>query len=148
MHAMRCYPEERAAFQSQRGADGQEILHPLGSFVTAVREQAVIPHADAEASGNPPQEKSHCQPLPGEHKERNDCAYVECGHETSGHPADWFAKCSVLGYAHGLGPLCNSFLGVDPSVAAVMAGDCNTCVIREVCASYRRYKGTKRGQEE
>ena|SRR5882672_9322931 len=30
------------------------------------------------------------------------------------------------------------------SVAAVMAGDCNTCVIREVCASYRQYKGTQR----
>src|SRR5439155_2285388 len=41
MHTMRCYPEKRAAFQRQRGADGKEIFHPFVSLESAMREQPV-----------------------------------------------------------------------------------------------------------
>jgi hypothetical protein len=54
MDAMRRYPEERAAFQRQRGAEGDEIFEPLVRLETAVREQPVIRNADAQAAGDPP----------------------------------------------------------------------------------------------
>ena len=49
MNAVRRYPENRPAFERQRGANRQEIFHPLRSFVAAVREQPVIAHPDAQA---------------------------------------------------------------------------------------------------
>src|ERR1035438_9445780 len=52
MNAMRGYPENRAAFERQGRAPGEEVLHPLGRFVTAMGEQAMVAHADAEAAGN------------------------------------------------------------------------------------------------
>src|SRR5579864_4749067 len=55
MDAMRCYPEKRAAFQGQRGAEGNEIFEPLIGLESAVREQPVISNANPKAPGNPPQ---------------------------------------------------------------------------------------------
>ena len=56
MNAMRRHPENRTAFERERGAHRQEIFHPLGSLVAAMGQQAVIAHADAEAARDPPQE--------------------------------------------------------------------------------------------
>src|SRR5580658_2878507 len=48
MDPMRGYPENRSAFQRQRSANREEIFQPLGTFVTAMRQQPVITHADAK----------------------------------------------------------------------------------------------------
>src|SRR5687768_17563351 len=45
MDAMRRHPEDGTAFESERAAPGQEVLDGLERFVSAVRQQAVIPHA-------------------------------------------------------------------------------------------------------
>ena len=57
MNPVRRYPENRAAFERQSRANRQKVLHPFRSLVSAVRQQPVITHANAEAPGNPPQEK-------------------------------------------------------------------------------------------
>src|SRR5262249_61131109 len=53
MNAVGRDPEERPAFQGQRGTEGQEVLNPLVSLVAAMREQAVKTHADPQASRYP-----------------------------------------------------------------------------------------------
>src|SRR5438309_3490685 len=95
MDAMRCHPEKRAAFQRQRGAEGDEIFEPFISLESAVREQPVIRNANAKAPGNPPQQQRDEKCLPREHKERSNRAYVECDHEKSGELPDGFPKRSV-----------------------------------------------------
>jgi hypothetical protein len=95
MDAMRRYPEKRAAFQSQRGAEGNEIFEPLIGLETAMRKQPVISNANAKAPGNPPQKQRDEKGLPGKHKKRCHSAYVECDHEKSGELSDRFPKRSV-----------------------------------------------------
>src|ERR1700686_1274772 len=68
MDAVGCYPENRSAFEGQGGTPGQEVLHPLRSFISAMREQAVITHADAEAAGDPPQKNGYEECRPGKEK--------------------------------------------------------------------------------
>ena len=86
MDAVRGDPEDRSAFERERAADRQEIFHPLRSLVAAVRQQAVIAHADAQAAGNPPQEHRDEECLPGEEEQCGDRANVKCGHETRRNP--------------------------------------------------------------
>ena len=50
MDAVRGNPENWAALKRKRGANRQEILNPFRSLVAAVREQAMISHADAQAA--------------------------------------------------------------------------------------------------
>ncbi len=69
MDAMRSDPGNGAAFERERPADSQEILHPLGSLVAAVGEQAMIAHADPEAAGNPPHDDGQDQCFPGEEED-------------------------------------------------------------------------------
>ncbi len=46
-------PEDRPAFERQRAANGEEILQPERAFVSPVRMQPVVSHADSEAGGDP-----------------------------------------------------------------------------------------------
>jgi hypothetical protein len=102
MHTMRRYPEKRAAFQRQRGADGKKIFHPFVGLESAMREQPVISNADSQASGNPPKQESGEKAFPGEHEERGNRAYMECAHKKSSELADRLTKCSVtLEKIHG-----------------------------------------------
>src|SRR5262249_50305870 len=78
MHTVRRYPEKRAAFQRQCGADGKEIFHPFVSLESSMREQTVISNADSQASGNPPKQQGGEKAFPGEHEERGNRAYMEC----------------------------------------------------------------------
>jgi hypothetical protein len=55
MNAVRGYPENGSTFKRHGRAYGQEVFHPLGSFVAAMSQQAVIAHADAHAAGHPPE---------------------------------------------------------------------------------------------
>src|SRR5579859_5123377 len=89
-------PGHGAAFKGQCAADAQNILNPLGCFVSAMREQAVVAHADAEASGDPPQEHRERQRLPTEHEERSNCADMEQNHEKSCDPNDGLAESPVV----------------------------------------------------
>ena len=57
VNAVRGDPEDRSALKRERAADREEVLDPLRRLVAAVRQQAVIAHADAEAAGDPPQEQ-------------------------------------------------------------------------------------------
>src|SRR5436305_9917836 len=95
MDAVRRHPEKRAAFQRQRGAEGNEIFEPFIGLESTVREQPVIRNANAKATSNPPQKQRDEKCLPREHKERCNRAYVECDHEKSCKFADWFPKRSV-----------------------------------------------------
>jgi len=94
MNAMRGHPENRPALKSKRGADGQEILDPLRRLIAAVREQAMIAHADAQAARNPPQEHGDKQRLPCEEEKRRNGSDVKQRHEDRGHPVD-LAICSL-----------------------------------------------------
>src|SRR5271155_116415 len=66
MNAVSGHPENRAALERRGGADRQKILHPLRSLVATMGQQAVVAHADAQASRNPPKEARHKKGLPGE----------------------------------------------------------------------------------
>src|SRR6266446_299060 len=86
MNAVRGHPENWSAFESERGADSQKILHPLRRLVAAVREQAMIAHADAQAPRHPPQEHGDEQCLPREEEKRRHSADVKRRHERRRHP--------------------------------------------------------------
>jgi len=50
--AVRRDPEDRTALERQGAADGQEVLHPERRLVAAMRQEAVVRHADAEHAGD------------------------------------------------------------------------------------------------
>src|SRR5512133_1522948 len=89
-------PEDRSAFERQRAANGQEIFHPFRSGVAAVGQQAVVAHADAEASGNPPQECCECCDFPRKEEEGGDCADMKHHHEKRGDPINLITFWTVL----------------------------------------------------
>jgi hypothetical protein len=86
MHAVGGYPEDRTALQGECAADGEEILHPLRSFVTAMGEEAMVAHTDAEASGDPPEKDGDEEGLPMKHEERGDSADVKEDQNGDGKP--------------------------------------------------------------
>ena len=79
-------PEDRSAFQGESAADGQEILQPLGRAVAAMREQAVVTHADAHVDGECPKHDEAEEGLPGKHKEGDYGEHMKGHHEAGGHP--------------------------------------------------------------
>src|SRR5271156_4596639 len=89
MNAVRGHPENRAAFESERGENRHHIFDPLGSFVTAVSEQAVIADADADAGGEPPENNRYKKSLPGKKEKCNKRADMKEHHEGSGDPIDF-----------------------------------------------------------
>src|SRR6266536_85766 len=80
MNAMGRHPENRTALQRQSGAPGEEVLDPLRSRVSAMRQQPVIAHADPEAARDPPQKCGDKKCFPGEEKERRRSAYMKQEH--------------------------------------------------------------------
>src|SRR5690349_6582502 len=92
MDAMRGHPGDGTALECQSSADGQKIFHPLGGLVPAVREQAMVAHADAQASRDPPKNDGQSEGLPGEEKQRCDRADVKGQHERGRRPIDGFRK--------------------------------------------------------
>ena len=95
MHAMSGNPEDGSAFECECAADGEEVLEPSGSFVAAMREEAVVAHADAEASGDPPEKHGDEERLPMKHEERSDSTGMERNHDEEGDPDDGLGKGSV-----------------------------------------------------
>ena len=77
MDAMRRHPEDRSALKRQRGEDGHDVFEPLGNLVAAMREQAVIAHADAHVDGQHIEDRHDQQTLPAEEEESSQRAHVK-----------------------------------------------------------------------
>jgi hypothetical protein len=89
-------PEDRSAFESERGADGEEVLHPPRCFVAAMSEEAMVAHADAEASGEPAQEQGEEERLPTEHEECGYGAEMKCDDHEGRHPDDGLGEGTIV----------------------------------------------------
>jgi hypothetical protein len=92
MQPMRGNPEDGPAFKGERTADSQEILHPPGSFVATMGEQAMVTHSDAQAPGNPPQQHGEQKGFPTEKEQGHNRANVECNHKKGCKPHDGLLK--------------------------------------------------------
>jgi hypothetical protein len=92
MHAMGCNPEQGSSFEGQRTAHRQDVFHPLGSLVTAMRKQPMVSHPNAEAPRNPPQQPGKKQSFPTEYEERRHCACVKEDHEEDRYPNSWLSE--------------------------------------------------------
>jgi hypothetical protein len=88
MNAVRGDPEDRAAFQSESGADREHIFEPFGSLIAAMSEQAVITDADTETAGDPEKENREEQGLPGEKENGSQGAEMKKDHERGCGPID------------------------------------------------------------
>jgi hypothetical protein len=66
MNPMCYYPGNWSTFEGQSAAGNQKILDQFGHSVTAMREEAVKAHANAEAAGNPVKNNGadHGRPTP------------------------------------------------------------------------------------
>jgi hypothetical protein len=60
----------------------------LGVRIPAVRQQAMIGHADADVDREEVHDCEDCKVLPGEAEERGDSANVEEAHDDGGDPVD------------------------------------------------------------
>src|SRR6202795_4203171 len=96
MHAMGGDPGNRAAFDGQRSAGSQEVLDEFRSFVTAMRKQAMVAHANAQAAGNPPHEEAKNQGLPGEKEKSPEGAEMQTNHDGGHAPIDGLMKGAVI----------------------------------------------------
>lgn len=100
MDAMRRHPEKWSAFKSQCGASGQEILQPFVSLESAVSQEPVVCHADAQTAGYPPKQNCNAKSRPTEHEKSGKGSDVKSHHEKGGHPTDWFSERPVIPDAH------------------------------------------------
>ena len=81
-------PEDGAALKREAAAHGDEVLDPLGGLVAAVREQAMVGHADADVDGEEVGDDEGGEVLPGEEEEGGDGSDVEESHDDGGDPVD------------------------------------------------------------
>jgi len=82
------YPEDWAALEREAAAHGDEVLDPLGNFVAAMGQQAVIGHADADVDREEIHDEENGQIFPREKEEGGDGSYVEEPHGDGGDPVD------------------------------------------------------------
>ncbi|MDX6289672.1 MAG: hypothetical protein QOH42_1471, partial [Blastocatellia bacterium] len=87
VYAMRGDPVNGSTFERKGGANSQEILDGLRYLVTAVGEQPVISHADAQALSHPGQDRADNQKLPTPIKKRRNGAEVKNDHPNRSRPA-------------------------------------------------------------
>src|SRR5579872_6786807 len=92
MHAMRCDPENRTPFQSQRAAHGQNIFHPLRSLEAAMRKKTMVSNADTKAPCDPPQNHRERECLPAEQEQRSHSSNVKGHHDEGRKPYDGLRK--------------------------------------------------------
>ena len=88
MDAVSGYPEDGTALEREAAAHGDEVLDPLGGAIAAVREEAVIGHADSHVDSEEVHDGEGGQILPGEEEERGDGADVEEAHGDGRDPVD------------------------------------------------------------
>src|SRR5215468_2038156 len=94
MNPMCCNPENRTAFERERRADRQKILHPLVCLVSTMRQEPVIAHANPQTPGEPPQENRYKKCLPCEEEKCRDGAHMKQRHEDRCDPVD-FVFCGL-----------------------------------------------------
>jgi hypothetical protein len=81
-------PEDGSALKREAAAHGDEVLDPLGGLVAAVREQAMVGHADADVDGKEVGDDEGGEIFPGKKEEGGDGANVEGAHGDGGDPVD------------------------------------------------------------
>src|SRR5579859_5516691 len=96
MHAMGGDPGNGASLDGQRAASGEKVFDEFRGFVAAMRKQAVIAHADAQAAGNPPHEEAKNKGLPGEKKESAESAEMQTDHDGGHTPIDRLMERAVV----------------------------------------------------
>ncbi len=106
MNAVRGHPENGSAFERERPANGQKILDPFRGFVPAMREQAVVAHADAQTAGNPPKHNCREKRLPAKKEKRSHGSNMKRDHEESRDRIHRLGKCFVAlqSLEHSLSP--------------------------------------------
>src|SRR5579864_4922009 len=97
MNAVRGHPENWSTLECQRGANGQKVFDPLVGLESAMCQQPVIRHADAETARDPPQEDRGEQTFPGEKEQRGHRSHMKQRHEYRRHPVD-FAFCGLSSF--------------------------------------------------
>ena len=81
-------PEDGTAFEGHGAAGGDKVFEPAGDAVSAMREQAMVCHADADVDGEEVHDGEGGEVLPGETEEGGDGPDVEEGHDDGGDPVD------------------------------------------------------------
>jgi len=56
----------------------------------------MVAHADAEASGDPPEDDSDEEGSPAKHEERSDRADMEREHDEKRYPDDGFSESAIV----------------------------------------------------
>jgi len=88
MHAVSGHPGDRPAFERQRPADRQEVFKPFGRLEGAMRQQAMVAHADPQAEGNPIEGEGRQEGWPGKEERSGQRSQMEEGECDSGPPVD------------------------------------------------------------
>jgi len=114
MDAMSGDPEDRSAFERERTAGGDEVFKPLGHAVSAMGQQAVVAHADADVDGEEVHDGEGGEVLPGEEEERGDGEDVEDAHSNGSNPVD-LALLMLAAHAKVLLDLTGDFSGEQAS---------------------------------
>ena len=77
---MRGHPENRPAFKRQRSAPRQEVFDEGIGLVAAMRQQAMVGHADTERAGDKVESNGRKNGAGVETEERSHCEKVERDH--------------------------------------------------------------------
>jgi hypothetical protein len=77
VNTVRHDPLDWSTFNRERPAGNQEIFHEFRYFVTAVRQQPVKAHADAEATRNPVKNGGSNERAPAPEKWRRESRHVD-----------------------------------------------------------------------
>ena len=96
VNAMCGDPVDWPTLKGKRCANNQETFHQLRHFVTPMRQQPVIGHADTEALGHPGQQRTDNQNFPTPIKKRRNGAEVENDHPYCSWPANALMKAGVV----------------------------------------------------
>src|SRR6185436_15940534 len=142
MDAVRRDPEDGPTLERQRAAEGEEVLHPLVRLVTAVREQAVIRHADAEHAADEVEDERRQQRAFRHEEERGERAHVERGHRNGGDPVQSLLILAPvqerrLHHESILHCLLSEKSG--STITSRDAADCNSCVLSVTYLASRGY---------
>src|SRR5215470_8216919 len=96
VHAMRCNPRNRPAFDRKRAASRQNVLHPFGGFESAVSQQTVVAHSDAKAACNPVNDDRENKSFPRKEKECRKGKNMKGDEESSDAPNNWTRKSLIV----------------------------------------------------
>jgi hypothetical protein len=88
MYTMRYNPLNRPTFESHRAARRQKVFNYSGNFITAMSQESVIAHPDAETSAHPIKNNCRNHRRPAGEKERCNRSRMRDNQENSIGPID------------------------------------------------------------